>query len=344
EPLALVASGDITGSGFKLDTSSGTSDGGDLFICAGCSVLPSGSALPPTPSLLPPPLVIKGGSASGGSIALSNYTVKTTSTNSGGSGGDIIMLAFQGATSGSGKVLFDGSISTGGTSTGANGNVTMVSGQSTGASLEVVGTITTLGGTGGGGNVNLVTAQPNVTGTVLPNGQFVPTTFGWGNINPSAIAATGTQSSPAEFSTAGNFTINAGQIDLFRDTKITSKQDVTLAAINDIHVGDETSGQNPVTIIAGSLTASGFNYVTDLYNGVQVANAVPANSFETTGSINVTTVNDSIELTKNFASLSLGESTNFLAGNEVDIDEGSHVFAIGGNINVQAGINPSGGS
>ncbi|HEY9867783.1 MAG TPA: hypothetical protein V6D08_01130, partial [Candidatus Obscuribacterales bacterium] len=245
EPLSLIASGDVTGSGFMLDTSSGTGDGGDIFICAGCAVTPVGSAMPPQPALSPPSLALTGGSVTGGNIDLSNYTVKTVSTQAGGSGGDILMLAFEGNRSGTGKVLFNGSIASGGTGTGANGNVTAVAGRSAGAALELVGPVDTNGGEGGGGNVNLVTAQPIATGTVLPNGQFVPATFGWGIINGNARAAIGSQTARSQLWTAGNLTINAGNIDLYRDTTITSKRNVTLAAINNVIVGDEDSGQKP---------------------------------------------------------------------------------------------------
>src|SRR4030095_9015817 len=67
QPLALVASGNVTGNGFDIDTSSSTADGGDLFICAGCTVTPSGSALPSNSSLVP--LVVGGPSSTGGTIS-----------------------------------------------------------------------------------------------------------------------------------------------------------------------------------------------------------------------------------------------------------------------------------
>src|SRR5262249_10366301 len=246
QPLALVASGNITGNGFKLDTSSSTADGGDLFICAGCTVSPSGSALPPSsPSSVP--LTVGGPSAKGGDINLSNYTVTTGSTLAGGNGGDITMIAHKGS------VTFSGSMSSGGTGSGANGNVTIVSGDDKGAALEVVGTVDTGSGTGGGGNIQMVTAPPSVSGTVSTSGQFTGT-VSWGSISPSANASIGNQQTPTQLKAAGSVTIQAGDIELFRDTKIFTKKSVTLAAINDVVIGDETSGQHPEQIIAGSLT------------------------------------------------------------------------------------------
>ena len=102
-----------------------------------------------------------------------SITINTTATTAGQSGGNVNIVAFKGATAGTGNVTFaaGSTITTGGDTTGANGSVKIIAGGTSSPFALVAPQINTTGGSGGGGNVTLVTATPVLSSvTVGSNG------------------------------------------------------------------------------------------------------------------------------------------------------------------------------
>ena len=160
--ILLVAGRDILSSAdgvIDLDTRAGNS--GDITLIAGAAFTNN-----------PTNVTITGASTTGGGIDFDFNrvnTIDTRSTSVNGAGGDVTMIGFAGSVSGSGFVFTDtaGSIRTGGSGSGTNGNVTVVAGNNTGSAVGLRGLVETTGGASGTGNVFTAAATPKTTPAVV---------------------------------------------------------------------------------------------------------------------------------------------------------------------------------
>lgn len=193
--LALIAGGDVVVQGGTIDTTKTTGgDAGDLIIIAGAKVTSSGGSSDSNDTSTTLTITDSGtathGSATGGAIDLSGVTAINTSgtitlNTGGGSGGDVLFVAFSGTGA---SALTPGSINagkTGGINTWGggmlggkickNGDVTVLAGASVdpgGSSAIVLPPMFSSNSYAnnqagiGGGAVTITTATPVVTGSV----------------------------------------------------------------------------------------------------------------------------------------------------------------------------------
>ncbi|MBX3151686.1 hypothetical protein KF728_16140 [Candidatus Obscuribacterales bacterium] len=161
--ILLVSGRDIapTAPGVVDLSTSRTGNAGDITLIAGAAYTSDATNV-----------TITGGSATGGGIDFDFNrvnTIDTRSTGGNGAGGDLTMIGFAGSFSGSGYVFTDtaGEIRTGGSGTGANGNVTVVAGNIAGFAVGLRGLVDTTGGAAGTGNVYAAAATPDTTPAVV---------------------------------------------------------------------------------------------------------------------------------------------------------------------------------
>lgn len=161
--ILLVSGRDIapTAPGVVDLSTSRTGNAGDITLIAGAAYTSDATNV-----------TITGGSATGGGIDFDTNAVNsidTTSTGGNGAGGDLTMIGFAGSLSGSGFVFTDtaGEIRTGGSGTGANGNVTVVAGNNSGSAVGLRGLVDTTGGATGTGDVYAAAATPDTTPAVV---------------------------------------------------------------------------------------------------------------------------------------------------------------------------------
>jgi hypothetical protein len=165
--LAIVAARDIVTSGvtsLSIDTSS-AGGGGDLIMVAGADFfIDVGNG----------DVVILGASPYGGQIDLTSFSggqdidlFTTAGTSGNAKGGNVTLVAFEGTDpmlSGTfaGKISLPPlvTVRTGGSGTGANGDVVMIAGSASGGTSLGIGFVDTSGGTGEGGRVQLSAAMP----------------------------------------------------------------------------------------------------------------------------------------------------------------------------------------
>jgi len=227
-PLALLARGNIT---FQpdaiIDTSSGTGDGGDIIMVAGSDWSAQGANNR-----------ITGGSAGGGSIDATANAIEIY-TDGADNAGNITMIAFQGNSANSGRIILDSAVvSALGGSGFDNGNITIIGGG--GVLVESVDALG-VGSNAGTGNILISSFNPVVVnGPVLINdstgalvqGGFAPNSlptnrfdvtitdsvFAGGNVSIQSAAATSVSAVDA-----GSLSITAlGNIDLIDDIFATS--------------------------------------------------------------------------------------------------------------------------
>jgi hypothetical protein len=291
QDLAIVAAGSITsGAGLSIDTSSAAGNGGSITMVAGANFNTSGAS-----SLVPPSgagdtssvIVIKGGSATGGKIDLATYAIGTLNSNSsfsGGSGGNLTMVAFAGTAADSGRILLPVSPSFAVNTQGngaANGNVTMIAGSNTPSATISnvltstpaisVGNITASGG-GSGGNILLSAATPNLpTPVTIMNGKLEAGLFLPGKASKagvtvgspviSASPVTGTITSD------GSFTVNTGGLFDGSNSNIT--------ASNNIKITSAGANINTLTSSAGSINVASSGGSQIVLNSKSVPAATP---------------------------------------------------------------------
>lgn len=161
--ILLVSGRDIaaTVSGIVDLSTTRSGNAGDITLIAGAAYTSDATTV-----------TITGASATGGGIDFdfnSVNTIDTRSTGGNGAGGDLTMIGFAGSFSGSGYVFTDtaGEIRTGGSGTGANGNVTVVAGNNAGFAVGLRGLVDTTGGAAGTGNVYAAAATPVTTPAVV---------------------------------------------------------------------------------------------------------------------------------------------------------------------------------
>jgi fibronectin-binding autotransporter adhesin len=230
--ILLLAGQDIApnSTGVDLRTASNTASAGDITIIAGAAFNTTATTV-----------TVTGASSTGGNIdfdfvALNSIDARSTLLN--GSGGDITMIAFDGATGDTGRVFTDpatSSILTGGNGTGANGNFTAIGGALNGAGVGIRGTVNLTGGQAGTGDLLAATATPNTTTNVVIQK------------NSASI-------------TAGNFTGGTTRpSDLFIDNvTVSNGADITLNGGLSVQTGSLTAGALSVlTINSGTFTVLG---------------------------------------------------------------------------------------
>lgn len=172
---------------------------GNVTMVAGATFTDNGSTV-----------TITGASGLGGdvSLAFSSLGIDARGTGANANGGNVTLVAFANSAGGNGNISTDDptDILTGGTNSGTNGDVTIVSGNNDGFNGIVYrNAIDTSGGAAGTGKITLHTTTP-VTGAVLSKatGGIVSGTFVGGAAGNSGI-----------FGTSGsNLKTNGGAIDL----------------------------------------------------------------------------------------------------------------------------------
>lgn len=242
--ILLVSGQNIFGNdiGIDLSTASSTTSAGDLSLIAGAAFTQNATTV-----------TVTGASTTGGYIdlAFNNATsITTRSTAANGSGGDINLIALLGGTPGTAQILTatTTAITTGGTGTGANGNVTAVAGNSGGTAIGLLGSLSTVGGTGGAGNVYLSASTPDTTPNVVLSKTSAAITAG-------DFTTTGTNTTGNIFS--GNITVapNAS-IDILTNgfaqvgNLVGTNSAIRVSAGSSISVGTVTG--NNTSLLAGS--------------------------------------------------------------------------------------------
>lgn len=162
--ILLVAGENIisTNTGINISTASATGNGGDITLVAGAAFTEDATTV-----------MVTGASATGGGIDFDFFGVNSIDTSSSalnGSGGDLTMVSFLGSDINSGFVFtdFNGTITTGGSGTGSNGDITAIGGNDVGDAIGLRGTINTTGGSAfGTGNVFAAAATPDTTPAVV---------------------------------------------------------------------------------------------------------------------------------------------------------------------------------
>ncbi len=173
--LALVAQGSIvtTAGAGKIDTSSPGGNGGEITLIAGANFVTTGACCvkPGQAGDTISTLTILGGSVIGGNIDLKSGTAITSltsqSTGGNGDGGKITLVAFgnQAGLAGYGSITLPDTvtITSGGSGTGKNGDVTIWSAAPSGTGTNIGG-INAAGGSGTSANVLLSTGTPTLSG------------------------------------------------------------------------------------------------------------------------------------------------------------------------------------
>lgn len=226
--LALVASEDIvTAPGATIiNTGSSTGNGGDLLLVAGANFTSSGvccvniGQTADTTSTL----TITGSSGTGGKIDLSSGTAITSMTSAStapnGKGGNITLIAFANADPSSGSITLPAALTvhSGGSGTGANGDVLMIAGAASGSGINI-GDINSNGGSAGSGHVTLTTAVPFTSGggacapcVTINNGTITGGSFVPGNTLSATLTAGNVISGGAPVSITSNGNIGTGNI------------------------------------------------------------------------------------------------------------------------------------
>ena len=233
--LAIVASGNIIGNGGSLSTKSTTGNGGTLTLIAGANISDTGGGGTGSATASGPPtdpgdavhtITVSNngasagnGSPTGGYIDLSGTFLTGSKTNTAinaidtsstaGSGGNILMVAYQGSGKNSGSIVASampgaatGATLIDATGTTANGNVTLIAGGSSLSSGVFTQDINA-------GAVNIWTGTPVITGGTVP---------GTVNITDGTIGGSSgsylvpTSASLASVSVAGN--VNASSVNI----------------------------------------------------------------------------------------------------------------------------------
>ena len=209
ENLTFVSAQNIiTGPGASsINTSGTTGNGGSITMVAGANFT-LGNGLSPV-CCSASDLTITGPSATGGNIDLYHGTQITTIESYGGgtagsNGGNVTFVAFAGANGTNGSITLppSGVIYTGSLANGANGNVLMIAGATSGTGISTGIINTAYAGSPGTGTIALYTAQPAVSGGaggssgvaidngIITSGSFVPGTAAASSITASGACAT----------------------------------------------------------------------------------------------------------------------------------------------------------
>ncbi|MDZ4835519.1 MAG: hypothetical protein SGJ27_17225 [Candidatus Melainabacteria bacterium] len=230
--ILLVSGQDIANIVFPtLFSTTKAGQAGNVTMVAGAAYTDNGTTV-----------TITGASGLGGNVNLNfgSPGIDARGTGLNANGGDVTLVAF--ASSGGTKGVVSGDdptdILTGGTNTGINGDVTIVSGNNDGSSgISYRNNINTTGGAAGTGAITLHTTTPN-SGAILSkiNGGVGSGTFLGGALRNSSIFATA----------GGKLQTNGGTIDLLAGR----------AGAQSIDIETVTAGDGAVRINAAGIASN----------------------------------------------------------------------------------------
>jgi len=159
----------------------------------------------------------------GGSNSVTS--LKTSSSATTEAAGNMQFVAFSGTGGNAGKILSPGGvlISSGGSGSGNNGNVTVTAGAASGTTISLAGGISTIGGSGSGGNISLATATPTVNG-------------------PMSVTGGAIQSGSFGIGTAQNGILTVIPINAYSNVSLVTGSSVTVTANRQVGVQTQISG------------------------------------------------------------------------------------------------------
>ena len=363
--LAIIAAGNInvaSNSLASISTTGSNSNGGNLTMIAGVGSNVTGGTVNSTtiptngnPATSTVTVVLGATTGNtGGNIdlvtnntLLSGNTVINTSGNGTGNtnGGSVTLLAQSNGNTG-GQILTANTttkyeILTGGTGTGTNGNVTLISTANVSSPTTgiEIGAINTTGGSGGNGNINLYTANPtaqtvtfDTTGTI-GSGQTI--TANTGSLTPDNIVLNGNLTG-SQANSGSTITIYSGQALVPNTSTLTANAiDITTTSGS---IGSVTSNLNTATNSL-SLTLNDANSGNAYINNTSANLAISGSSANATNST-LSVINSGSISTTNpiyFYNTSLTSTTS-----NVDLSglfTSGNYSTIGGNFTVSAGEN-----
>ena len=284
--LAIIASGNITGTLTEINLGSASTGGGNLTILAGVAFTPATVGQVQSAQ----PFTITTASSSGGRIDLGSTNIITSSTV--GNGGNVVLAAFAGSdqslstisvgnidtsaasgfTSGSIRILGSGAITTGSLNTGApskggvinvqaaragnTGNIVVTDGTVTGLDNLVAeafagGSITVGSLSGQTANLTSTTGNISVSGSggAVTNLNVTTTS---GNYTHNTGGANNTVSNAVFTSNSGNFTVSGQNYQNLTSNVATGSVSVTNNFLNILVQGATGTAQNLTLSTAGA--------------------------------------------------------------------------------------------
>ncbi len=328
QDLAIIASGNITGTLTEINLGSGTGAGGNLTILAGVAFTPATIGQIQSAD----PFTITTASSSGGKIDLGSANIITSSTV--GNGGNVVMAAFAGAnaslstitvggidtqaatgfTSGSVTIIAPGNISTAAINTGStskngvitvnaarpglNGNIVVTNGSATGLN-NLFAEAFAAGGIDVGPMSALTANLSSTTGNIATTGTSgnltnlnVTTTSG--NFDSSGFVYT--VSNAVFNSNSGNFTVTGLNYQNLTSNVDTGTVSVTNNQITLIVQGATGSAQN--LILGGATSGVRIDGPIDLGTGdlTVTSQSIASNAIEVNGTINANNISMSTSI------------------------------------------------
>jgi hypothetical protein len=271
QALSIVASQDILSTGNYSITANNGAAGFQINLIAGANITATGTSSPVvgpyttsgTGTPATSAITIDGPSATGGNVSFSgnNMSISSAAVSGNNAGGDVNVIAFaNGAGTSGGQVLLSSgtTINSGGSGTGANGNISIIAGAATGTAVTTGG-LYAFGGSGAGGNITIQTSQPapspnpvtiNSNGSLSALNNFVASTT---NAASVIINAPVTSSGNISITSANTVTINSNVSVTKAASTITiqSPADLTLAGSGSISTAGGT-----VSLLAMSVGSS----------------------------------------------------------------------------------------
>ncbi len=337
EAFSAVASGNILSTGNYSILANNNTSGFQINLIAGANITAPGSTPSPTvgPFTFPPslgigtpavnPITISGASVTGGNVTFSgrNMTISSAAPSGNGSGGDVNVIAFSNAagTSGGQVLLSSGTtINSGGSGTGANGNIRILAGAGSGVAIST-GSLNSTGGTGGGGDIQIQTTQPTTGANPV-------------TINPNGDLAVGSNFTAGSTTNPASVTVNA---------PITSGGNVNITSANTVAVNSaisaNTAGKNITIQSPNNLTLTGTGSLSTSSTGKTSLLAMSAGSTLTLGSGSNLSIDGGGEVDIRTPNL-------VLAGNNPTINAtgASNIFIDAGNSAANVDLNITGPS
>lgn len=355
-PLSIIAGGNITVGGgvTQINTSPASGNGGDVLIVAGALFT------------VPSDLEITGGTATGGNVNLTGITTfQTNGVGSSGGSGDITIVAFPGA--GTGSITAPGAFQATAGAGGTRGAFTVIGGATAGAAINL-GSVS-VGSEPQGGNITIAAAAPVIVGGPVviettagaTQGQVLSGSFGVGTASNGTIqlsAVLGVNNNNVNISggsnislfgnvTGGNLLVNAGGNLILGDSAgdllngavtvdIQSKGTITQFAGNTINGGalNVQFGSGATTlqtnVVSVSTDAAGLSLVINESNAIQLlGQKISFLTVNTTSGDITTGANisglDSITLN------SLGTARNIILTKDISVNFNGDVVLSAGN-------------
>jgi hypothetical protein len=272
--ILIVSGGNITtNTALTIDGSNAGGDGGDVVIVAGAAFTETVDDV-----------TITGQSATGGSIDFTTgggslVQLVTSSTFAGGSGGDITLLAFEGATANTGRIILTpgATVSASGSAAGGvNGDIAILAQHNSGTAVSMGAITNAAGASGGAVTVNAATPVTATAGPILKadasyTGTFTGGLFRTGSVTTGALSSRGA----IDASSGGNLTTGAittnSNTDFNAGNIIVSGENISVGALNANGNGTGSGGSVSVysggAITIGNITADGGNGATGGHGG-----------------------------------------------------------------------------